>query len=101
MNLNLLAISGSFLAGVATILGVFPVLVGKKVSSKVQNIFLGFSSGILLEILFFSLLKPAIDIANSSFSKYFAVTFISLSLILGTFIFLIVDRLIPEDYYFF
>ncbi|PMP62768.1 MAG: ZIP family metal transporter [Sulfurihydrogenibium sp.] len=99
MNLNLLAISGSFLAGVATVLGAFPILLGKRISPKMQDVFLGFSGGIMLAASFFSLLNPAIDMANVTFNRYFAVALVSLGLILGTFIFLIVDRFIPEDYF--
>jgi len=50
MNLNLLAISGSFLAGVATVLGLFPILVGKRISPKMQDVLLGFSGGIMLAV---------------------------------------------------
>jgi ZIP family zinc transporter len=98
-DIVIFAILGSFLSGLATILGVFPVLLGNKISPKMQDIFLGFSAGIMLSASFFSLLNPAIDMASAIFSKHLAISVVSLGMILGVLIFLFVDRFIPENYF--
>lgn len=99
IDIKLIAVLGSFLAGLATIVGVIPILFGKRISSKMQDILLGFSAGIMLSASFFSLLNPAIDLANGIFEKFMAITVVTFGMILGTMIFLLVDRFIPDDYF--
>ena len=99
MSLLFIAAIGSFLAGLSTILGFLPILLGKKINPKMQDMLLGFSAGIMLSASFFSLLNPSIDLAKGVFSKQLAIYFVSLGLFLGTIIFLIIDKFIPEDYF--
>jgi len=99
METTVVAIAGSFLAGLATVLGVLPVFLGKKVSPVMQDILLGFSGGIMLSASFFSLLAPAIEMANSIFEKHLAIFIVSIELLTGAVVFLIADRFIPEDYF--
>jgi ZIP family zinc transporter len=48
MNLYFYAFLGSLFAGLATVIGAFPVLIGRKISPKIQDVLLGFSAGIML-----------------------------------------------------
>ncbi|MEZ0323159.1 MAG: ZIP family metal transporter [Hydrogenothermaceae bacterium] len=93
------AILGSLFAGLLTAVGGIPILFGKKISTRWQDSLLGFSAGIMLSASFFSLLLPAIELSQKSFSKEVAITFVSLFFLGGGFLFLILDRLIPEDYF--
>ena len=99
MEIIVLAIAGSFLAGLATVFGVLPILLGKKVSPVMQDVLLGFSAGIMLSASFFSLLNPAIEMANNIFENYFAIFIVSIGLLTGAVVFLIADKFIPEDYF--
>lgn len=54
----------SLLAGLATGAGALPVLFAADVSDKLLDVMLGFSAGVMLAAAFFSLLAPAIDLAN-------------------------------------
>ncbi|UZK65958.1 ZIP family metal transporter [Sphingomonas sp. M1-B02] len=55
---------GSLLAGSATGLGAIPVLVMRKPSDQQQNLLLGFAAGVMLAASFFSLILPAIEVAQ-------------------------------------
>jgi len=99
MNLYFYAFLGSLFAGLATVIGAFSVLIGKKISPKIQDVLLGFSAGIMLAASVFSLIIPALNISENVFHKPFNVFFISFGILCGTFLFLILDKLIPEDYF--
>jgi ZIP family zinc transporter len=60
MSLYFYAFLGSLFAGLATVIGAFPVLIGKK-SLKIQDILLGFSAGIMLAASVFSLIIQALS----------------------------------------
>lgn len=93
------AFIGSFLAGLSTVIGSIPVLFGKRISLKLQDILLGFSAGIMLSASFFSLILPALKIAENLYYRPFNILLVSLGIIVGSLIFLIFDKLIPEDYF--
>lgn len=93
------AILGSLFAGMATGLGGIPIVFGKKLSPKIQDIFLGFSAGIMLSASFFSLLLPAIKLSQNVIKSDLYIFIVALFFICGGFIFLILDRFIPDDYF--
>jgi ZIP family zinc transporter len=61
MSLYFYAFLGSLFAGLATVIGAFPVLIGEKISPKIQDVLLGFSAGIMLAASVFSLIIPALS----------------------------------------
>lgn len=65
MNLILQGTLASLAAGAMTAVGAVPVLFGKKVSVKAQDTLLGFAAGVMLAASFFSLIFPAIEIAEA------------------------------------
>lgn len=93
------AILGSFLAGVSTGLGGIPLLIGKKLSDRVQDTLLGFSGGIMMSASFFSLLLPSIELSGRVFDGRFSIFMVAGVFLFGGFIFLALDRFIPEDYF--
>lgn len=93
------AVVGSFLAGVATGVGGLPLLFGKKLSSKMQDTLLGFSAGVMLSASFFSLLLPAVELSGSVIGSKLHVLAVSVFFLAGGFIFLLLDRFIPDDYF--
>lgn len=77
------AIAGSFLAGIATGIGGIPLLFGKKLSSKTQDILLGFSAGIMLSASFFSLLLPAIELSENVINSKLHILAVSIFFLAG------------------
>jgi len=99
LKLILFALSGSFLAGMATSLGAIPVFFGKFISPKTEDILLGFSGGIMLAASFFSLLSPAIDMLIENYhSKLISSILASFGFGMGAVIFWIADKFLPSDY---
>ena len=99
-ELVLYGILGSTLAGLMTFVGALPVLFGKRISTRTEDILLGFSAGIMLSASFFSLLNPAIELSEASYhNRFIASIVVSFGLLLGALIFFLVDRFIPEEYF--
>lgn len=91
---------GSLLAGLLTVLGMFFILFKKDFSNRFKDISLGFSAGIMLSASFFSLLNPSIKILETSHnSKIFVALLASFGFSLGSLIFWLVDKFIPEEYF--
>lgn len=93
------AVVGSFLAGVATGIGGIPILFGKRLSLKAQDTLLGFSAGVMLSASFFSLLLPAVELSGSVINSKFHILYVSVFFLAGGLVFLLLDRLIPDDYF--
>lgn len=93
------ALAGSFFAGVLTAVGAIPVLFGKSISPKLQDGLLGFSAGVMLSASFFSLLFPALELSKSFLPEIYAVMVVSIAFLIGGFIFLILDKTVPDDYF--
>jgi len=88
MNLIMLGALASLLAGFATGVGALPILFTKKISDRLLDVMLGFSSGIMLAATSFSLIIPALEIGG--------VVVAALGLSLGAFVVHLIDRFIPH-----
>lgn len=64
MNYVFLAFLSTLGTWFLTALGSAAVFFFKKINDKIMNMFLGFSSGIMIAASFFSLLKPAVEISH-------------------------------------
>ncbi len=60
----MLAFIGSLAAGLMTAVGAIPVLFGSTPSPAARNLLLGFAAGVMLAASFFSLIIPALDVAQ-------------------------------------
>jgi ZIP family zinc transporter len=58
---------GSTAAGMMTALGAVPVLLGRGVSPKTQDLLLGFAAGVMLAASFFSLIIPSLEVSERLF----------------------------------
>jgi hypothetical protein len=65
MNIVLAGSLASLAAGAMTAVGAIPVLFGRSVSVRAQDLLLGFAAGVMLAASFFSLIVPAIAAAES------------------------------------
>ena len=63
MNVLLLGFLGSLAAGLMTAVGALPILMGKIVSRRANDILLGFAAGVMLSASFFSLIIPSLEIS--------------------------------------
>ncbi|MHA2224362.1 MAG: ZIP family metal transporter [Candidatus Hodarchaeales archaeon] len=61
LELIILGVLASLLAGLATSLGAIPIFLGRKISDRFLDIMLGFAAGVMLAASAFSLLVPALD----------------------------------------
>ena len=60
MNIIVAGTLASLIAGSMTVVGAVPVLFGRSVSVRAQDVLLGFAAGVMLAASFFSLIIPAI-----------------------------------------
>ena len=89
------ALIGIPLIFIATTLGACFVFFtkGKEVSPKLNKIFVGFASGIMLSACFFSLIKPAME-TNIPYMPSWAVA--AISIVLGAGFLWLIDKIVPH-----
>lgn len=89
------ALIGIPLIFIATTLGACFVFFtkGKEVSPKLNKIFVGFASGIMLSACFFSLIKPAME-TNIPYMPSWAV--VAISIVLGAGFLWLIDKIVPH-----
>ena len=95
-NLNpvLQALMATLFTWGATALGAATVFVFKNVKKKVMNAMLGFAAGVMIAASFWSLLNPALEMAESLGKNPWLIT--SLGFMSGGLFLLIVDKLLPH-----
>lgn len=84
----LLGSVASLVAGLATGVGALPVLFTKKVSDRLLDVLLGFSAGVMLAAVSFSLIVPAVDLSGPWVAAF--------GIVLGAFVLHLIDRFIPH-----
>lgn len=78
---------GSLCSGMATSLGAIPVLFMRRPSDQQQNLLLGFAAGVMLAASFFSLILPAIEVAqHQGASRGGASITVAAAVLLGAFL---------------
>lgn len=94
------AIIGGSVAALATALGALPVLILNRINERAQSSLLGFSAGVMLAASMFSLLLPAIEVAQTQgMSAAAALSGSALALVAGAVALLILDRSLPHDHH--
>lgn len=87
---------GSLLAGMATALGAIPALFLRRIDEQRQNLLLGFAAGVMLAASFFSLILPAIEVAEAQGAgKLLASGQVAAAVLLGAFAIARLDRWLP------
>lgn len=88
------AIIGISLVFVCTTLGALTVFFFKKeISDKLNRIFIGFASGVMLSASFFSLIKPALETEDAPIPTWLIV---GISIILGSLFLWVIDKIVPH-----
>lgn len=83
----------SLIAGLTTIIGFFTI----KIKKDILSISLMFSSGVMLSITIFDLLKESIIKLNIYFNSFITILFIAIFFIIGVIISIIIDHLIKTS----
>ncbi len=96
MSPVLLGFLGSLAAGSATTLGAVPAIVLRRVSPKLQDIFMGFGAGVMLAASVFSLIIPALDAAGGGLE---AILVVSAGLISGGVFLFLANRFFPHEHF--
>jgi len=89
------AIIGISIIFLATTLGALFVYFfkNKEISNRLNRVFVGFASGVMLSASFFSLIKPALEV-NTTYMPIYVV--VALSLILGAGFLWLIDKIVPH-----
>jgi len=90
----------SLAAGAMTAVGAIPVLFGRKVSVRAQDTLLGFAAGVMLAASFFSLIFPAIVVAEDLYGSVTAAASIAVGgFILGVGTIALANEWIPHRHF--
>lgn len=102
MNWDLigLATGASAASGLATGAGALPVFVIRRISERLEACFLGFAAGVMLAASFFSLILPALEVAEkSSGSSVAAASMVGAALLLGAGTLHLLNKAAPHEHF--
>jgi len=91
---------GSFAAGLMTALGAVPILLGRSVTARTQDVLLGFAAGVMLAASFFSLIIPSLEVSERLYGDGVWPALIAvIGILLGGVAILALDRMIPHRHF--
>lgn len=97
MNIILLGFLASVAAGSMTMVGAIPVLFGRAITARQEDLLLGFAAGVMLAASFFSLLQPAVDNAEALYgSRFVPAAVVALGTLLGAAVIAAANEFIPH-----
>lgn len=100
LNLILLGFLGSLAAGLMTAVGAVPVLFGKSVSRRANDLLLGFAAGVMLSAAFFSLIIPSIEASARLYGDGVSPALIAAAgILLGALAIQSLERRIPHEHF--
>ena len=83
-SIILAGFAASLATGIATGVGALPLFLVRKLSARLEDVFLGFAAGVMLTASFFSLIIPALDVAEARLAtKSGAALVVIAALLLG------------------
>ncbi len=96
----ILGLIASFLAGLMSGVGALGIFLVQPRSARTEVLLLGFSAGIMLAAVSFSLIIPGIEAAESSGSGRFAASFIiTVGMLIGALALWLVHRYAPHEHF--
>ncbi len=98
MNLILLGLIASFLAGLASGIGALPVAFFKKIPDKFVNTLLGGAAGVMLAATSFSLIVPGIEYGNAIWPGY-GVWVVVFGMLAGAVFLDRMDKWLPHEHF--
>ncbi|MDX1606601.1 MAG: ZIP family metal transporter [Candidatus Competibacterales bacterium] len=89
----------SFVAGMGTAVGALPVFLVRKLADRVEDGLLGFSAGVMLAASFFSLLLPALELAEIGNGPWVAAAIAALGLLAGALCLELIHHFAPHEHF--
>ncbi|KAB8032292.1 ZIP family metal transporter [Fluviispira multicolorata] len=84
----------------ASCLGALPIFFAKNISIKVRDILIGISAGVMLGAVCFSLLNPAISLAENKYhNKLLTAGLVSIFVIIGSVGLSFLNKIIPHEHF--
>jgi ZIP family zinc transporter len=100
MGVVLIGTLASLAAATMTAVGAFPVLFGREVTPRSQDILLGFAAGVMLAASFFSLIMPAIAASQATYGgSIIPAAIASFGVLAGVILVALGDELIPHSHF--
>jgi len=100
MSLILIGFLASLAAGMATGVGAVPALFMRSIPGRVQDGLLGFAAGVMLAASFFSLILPALDVAQAHGStEVMAVSIVIGGILLGVAAIWFINENLPHEHF--
>ena len=91
----------SFLAGMLTAVGALPVLFGRSVSQRMNDVLLGFAAGVMLAASFLSLIVPGLEAARVIYGGARVAAIIAVGgVLLGVAVIAVLNEWIPHEHFF-
>jgi len=90
----------SLLAGGLTAVGALPVLIGRRVSHRLNDVLLGFAAGVMLAASFFSLIVPGIEHAEAMYdSATVAALIAGTGVAIGVAAIAVLNEVLPHEHF--
>ena len=100
MNVIALGVLGSLAAGLMTGIGALPILVGRAVSRRANDILLGFAAGIMLSASYFSLIIPGLEVSEAQYGQGMIPALIAVGgIVLGAAAIYHLDERVPHQHF--
>ena len=100
MNVIALGVLGSLAVGLMTTIGALPILIGKTVSRRANDILLGFAAGVMLSASYFSLIIPGLEISEEQYGVGAIPALIAVGgIILGAASIYLLDERVPHQHF--
>ena len=100
MNAIALGFLGSLAAGLMTAVGALPILVGRAVSRRTNDVLLGFAAGVMLSASYFSLIIPGLEISAGLYGEGAVPALIAAGgILLGAAAIYALDERVPHQHF--
>jgi len=100
MNPILAGFLASLIAGLATVVGAFPILLPINLTQRVQAIMLGFGGGVMLAATAFSLIVPGTEAAIAQgASQIGAALLMAVGVLLGGVFLILTNKYLPHEHF--
>lgn len=94
------ALLGGLMAAGATALGTLPVALSHPLSQRTNDTLLGFGAGVMLAASAFSLVLPALDVAQGQgIGRWGSGLLVGTGILLGGLLLMLIDRLVPHEHF--
>ncbi|HQS80921.1 MAG TPA: ZIP family metal transporter [Thiobacillus sp.] len=94
-----MALAGSGVAALATALGALPALFIRRISTRWEDIMLGFGAGVMAAAAAFSLILPGVEAGTDILgSKPAGAAIVAVGLVLGALFLLLADKAVPHEH---